>query len=211
MSVEPPPEPEPRAALVVTDLPIAISVAPLEDERTPEGMVCLGTSLQGRLVARCVVPPEAADVLVERDLFIEPVRLALAAQEAPPGLQCRLFALVELSIEPEVREEEEAEPWVASVPSSNYERAIAPDDEEGPGEEAEEDGDRQAAVLLGHIVRFAGDRRHPQNLALEAADVLATIVAGKVSEVVDKVIEDLLENENGNGNGNGDAGSGIGD
>ena len=207
MSVESAPEPEPRAALVVTDQPVAISVTPLEDARTPEGMVCLGTSLQGRLVARCVVPPEAADVRVERDLFVEPVRLALAAQEAPPGLQCRLFALVQLSIEPEERAEEAAEPWAASVPSSNYERAIAPDDEEDPGEDAEEDGDRQAAVLLGHIVRFAGDRRHPQNLALEAADVLASIVAGKVSEVVDKVIEDLL----GDGNGNGDTGLGIGD
>lgn len=193
---DPTPGPAPRAALVVTDRPVAISVQPLEDERTPEGMVCLGTSLHGRLVARCVVPPEAADILAARDLFLEPVRLALAAQEAPPGLQCRLFALVQLSLESEEGDEEDVEPWAASVPSSNYERVVADERTDGDEEDDEPGGDseaeQQAAVLLGHIVRFSADRRHPQSLALEAADVLATIVAGKVSEVVDKVIEDLL-------------------
>jgi hypothetical protein len=51
-----------------------------------------------------------------------------------------------------------------------------------------------AAVLLGQIVRFQKDRKHPDNLALETVDVLARIVSGRVVEAVDKVLEDLLGN-----------------
>lgn len=175
--------PDAQVALVATDRPVAISVVPIEDERTPEGMVCLGTSLEGRLVARCVVPPEAAAFLEDRELFADPVRLVLAARAAPPGLQCRLFALVPLP-EGAFEEEDEEEPWASSVPSSDYDRAIRPS-QAG-------DAPRAVAVLLGHVVRFTDDRRYPDHLAREAADVLATIVAGRVSEVVDKVLGDLL-------------------
>ena len=47
-------------------------------------------------------------------------------------------------------------------------------------------------ILLGHIVRLARDRKHPEDLAHEAMDVLATILTGSVSEVVDRVLEELL-------------------
>ena len=52
-----------------------------------------------------------------------------------------------------------------------------------------------AVIPLGQIVRFDRDRRHPDSLSLEAADVLGRIVEGKVVEVVDKVLEDLLNSE----------------
>jgi hypothetical protein len=176
--------PDSQVALVATDRPVAISVVPIEDDRTPEGMVCLGTSLEGRLVARCVVPPEAAAFLEDRELFVDPVRLVLAARAAPPGLQCRLFALVPLPEGAFEEDDEQEEPWASSVPSSDFDRLIRPSqDAEAP---------RAVAVLLGHVVRFTDDRRFPDHLAREAADVLATIVAGRVSEVVDKVLGDLL-------------------
>lgn len=184
---EPRETPEERpGALVLTDRPVALAVAPCEDERTPEGMVCLATHLEGRLVARCVVPPEVAAFLAEYALFEDPVPLALAAEEEPPGLQCRLFAIVHLPDLP-ADDEEAAEPWAASVPSSNFERVVQDDTSGTSGEEGQ-----QAAILLGHVVRFARDRRHPDNLPLEAADVLASIVSGNVSEVVDRVLDDLL-------------------
>lgn len=171
----------PDAAFVLTEQPVPLEITPLEDDRTPEGMVCLGTRIRGRLVARCVVPPVAAEFVLERGLFEQPVPLALAAETADPGLQCRLFAVVLLNPEDFVEPEEDgSEPWSASVPSWE-------------GEAAEPAEPRQAAVLLGHIVRFQRDRKHPDNLALEAADILTTIVQGRVLDVVDKVLEDLLD------------------
>ena len=47
-------------------------------------------------------------------------------------------------------------------------------------------------IFLGQIVRFAKDRRHPDNLALEAADVLLKLVEGRTSEVVDRALDDLV-------------------
>jgi len=175
----------PDAAFVLTEQPIPLDIVPLEDDRTPEGMICLGTRIGGRLVSRCVVPPEAAEFVLARGLFDQPVPLALAAETADPGLQCRLFAVVLLNPEEFAEPEEEGnEPWAASVPSWESEPASEPAEP------------RQAAVLLGHIVRFARDRKHPDNLALEAADILTTIVQGRVVDVVDKVLEDLLGEQN---------------
>jgi hypothetical protein len=176
--------PERPLAVAATDKPLSVALKPIEDERAPEGMACLGSYLGPRLVARCVVPPEAAAFLLDRGLFQRPVRLALAAREEPPGLQCQLYALVEIhdGLLEEGDEEPEA-PWASSVPGAGYEAATTEDDD---GE------DRQAAVFLGQIIRFEKDRKHPGDLALETMDVLRTIVEGEVSEVVDKVLEDLL-------------------
>jgi len=55
-----------------------------------------------------------------------------------------------------------------------------------------EAGQPVAVIPLGQIVRFEQDRQHPEDLALEAADVLGRIVQGNVVEVVDKVLEDML-------------------
>jgi hypothetical protein len=237
---------DPKVALAATDRPLPLRLATIDDERAPDGMACIGSFLGPKLVARCVVPPDAAAFLLERGLFAEPVRLALAAREEPPGLQCQLFALVDLpgdffdAPEGEEEEEEGAAPWADSLPGAAYDRAIqeetgappapgpeeealaGPDDEGDEGDEGDEedeeelededdddalendaddaaDGpeedvreDRQAAVFLGQIVRFEHDRKHPGDLALETMDVLRTIVQGDVSEVVDKVLEDLL-------------------
>jgi hypothetical protein len=206
-SPETPEQPDAAVALAATDRALPLRLAPIEDERAPEGMACIGSFLGPKLVARCVVPPDAAAFLLERGLFAQPVRLALAAREEPPGLQCQLFALVDLPgdfFESPDEEEEAGSPWADSVPGAAYDRAMqeaaepaeerpAAESEEGE-DEGEEDGadDRQAAVFLGQIIRFDHDRKHPDDLALETMDVLRTIVQGDVSEVVDKVLEDLL-------------------
>lgn len=197
--------PETPVALAATDRPLPIRLAPIEDERAPDGMSCIGSYLGPKLVARCVVPPDAAAFLLQRGLFTNPVRLALAAREESPGLQCQLFALVDLPGDflNQKDEDEEAEsPWAESVPGAAYDRAVhgepeAEDDadEDNEAEDSDEAGkeaDRQAAVFLGQIIRFEKDRKHLDDLALETMDVLRTIVQGDVSEVVDKVLEDLL-------------------
>lgn len=188
--------PEPPVALAATDRPLQLRLVPIEEERAPEGMACIGSFLGPKLVAKCVVPPDAAVFLLEKGLFNNPVRLALAAREQDPGLQCQLFALVELPgdfFSNRDDDDEEAEaPWADSVPGAAYDRVISGEEDSGDGDGEGETEDRQAAVFLGQIVRFRKDRKHPDDLALETVDVLKTIVQGDVSEVVDKVLEDLL-------------------
>jgi hypothetical protein len=198
--------PERAVALAATDRPLPLRLLQIEDERAPEGMACLGAFLGPRMIARSAVSPPAAEMLLGQDLFHDPVRLALAAREASPGLQCQLYALVDLPPDFPVAGEEESEddsPWADSVPGAGYERAVAEEEddeeEEEEGEEPEPGVIRQAAIFLGEIVRFAKDRKHPTDLALEAVDVLRTIVQGDVSEVVDKVLEDLLGGAGGAG------------
>lgn len=188
-------DPGNASVLAATDQPVPIEVREIPDDRIPEGMRCLGTFLDGNLVARCAVPPGAADYFDRFHVFGEPRQLVLAAREEEPGLRCELYAIVPMPSTPLATEDEEPEePWAASVPSSDYERVVAEADaeDEGASGGASEDP-TMAAVLLGQIVRFRRDRKHPDSLPLETVDILARIVSGRVVEVVDKVLEDLLE------------------
>ena len=180
---EPESQPSPTA-LAATEGPVELSVALVDDDRTPDGMVCMATYRSGRLVARCALPPEAWNQVHSHRLFDQPVPVVLIAREAPPGLQCQLFAMVTLppDLQLELEGDEEREPWADSVPGSGYE-AVA------EGEEA--DGDPPVAPIpLGNIVRFSKDRVHPDSLPLEAADILRRIIEGQTAEVVDKALEE---------------------
>ncbi len=167
-------------AFVSTQQTVSLTVDAVEDDRTPEGLVCMGTYFNQRLIARSIVPPEALEEVETHGLLSSPVRLGLAAFEHPPGLQCRLYALLPAS--QLMESDETAEPWTASVP--RFEDSI---------DNSEQDGEAIVPLLLGHIVRFAKDRRHPDDLAAEAADVLRAILSNDrpLTEVVDKILEDL--------------------
>lgn len=186
----------PGAVLATTDQPVPLDVREIEDERVPDGMRCLGTFLDGTLVARCAVPPGAADFFSRHGVFSEPRQLVLAAREEDPGLRCELYAIVPMPPPdpdaPDDDEEQDSEPWSSSVPSSSYERAVSAQSDGDAGNSDDDDGPAMAAVLLGQIVRFQKDRKHPESLPLETVDVLAKIVSGRVVEVVDKVLRDLL-------------------
>jgi hypothetical protein len=185
---------DPEMALAGTETPVIIRVRPIADERAPEGTVCLGTFIDERLVARCVVPPELHETLERHSVFRIPVRLVLSAREGPPGLQCQLFALAPLppeAVRDADSDAEPEEPWANSLPGARYDAATQEGEEGANGRHDEP----IAVIPLGQIVRFAHDRRHPSSLSLEAADVLGRIVQGKVVEVVDKVLEDILRND----------------
>ena len=81
------------AVFVTTREPVLITVSQLDDPRAPESSA-LAAYIDGRMIARSAMPPEAIARLVDLHLFEEPVRLGLFAFEEAPGLQCRLFALV---------------------------------------------------------------------------------------------------------------------
>ncbi len=177
-------------ALAATESPILLHAELVEDERTPEGMVCMGTFRGDQLIARCVLSPEAWDEIEEAGVFEEPVPVVLVAQEAPPGLQCRLFAMIPLTdlTDEDDEEGEEAEPWAASVPSSRYEEAVAEDEED-------DDEPRIVPLPLGNIVRYDRDRKFPDSLPREAVDILQKVIQGRTTEVVDRALADLLGSE----------------
>lgn len=182
----------PPFVMVTTSAALEITVREVLDDRTPDDAVCLGTFYEGRLIARCVVPPEALAAVKDHDLFTAPVHLGLLGFEEPPGLQCRLLAFVDAALlPPDINDDDDAdEPWQASVPRPEFESP-------GGGDQSMAMGEPEGTVpiLLGHIVRMSRDRKHPEDLASEAMDVLATILTGSVSEVVDRVLEDLLGGE----------------
>lgn len=186
----------PPAVFVSTRDPVALSVAPLDDERAPEGSA-LGAYIGDRLVARCAMPREAIERLMEMDLFSEPVPLALLAVEEEPGLQCRLFALI--PADRLTDEDGEHEPWQASVPSFEDALADAEDeDDEADGEDEDDDEEEDgtvASILLGHIVRFQKDRKYADDLTAEAVDVLQKIVlgGGPLQDADAKAVDDLLD------------------
>lgn len=192
------------AVFVTTTQAIPISVQRLEDHRAPDG-VCLGAYIGERLVARCAMPGEAIDNLIRLDLFKDPVALGLFAYEENPGLQCRLFALVPTEKLAEL--EHADEPWKASVPSYELSRGLEDDDEDDDEEDDDDEDDdepdpielatgrqRLETVLLGHIVRFAADRKHSDDLAAEAVDILQKIIGGgTLADADNKAIDDLLD------------------
>jgi hypothetical protein len=166
------------AVFVTTAQAVGIRVEQLNDDRAPENSA-LATYIDDRLVARSAMDVESIERLLALGLFNEPVPLGLFAYEETPGLQCRLFALVPSS---SLREASHAEePWKASVPSFEDREE---DDSGGPSMET---------ILLGHIVRFASDRKHPDDLAAEAVDILQRILTGgPLSDANQKAIDDLL-------------------
>jgi hypothetical protein len=172
---------------VATATPLQLAVSPMPDDRAPDG-VCLASRIDGRLVARCAMPGESIERLMTLKLFEEPVMIGLLAFEGEPGIQARLVALVPSSRLTEGSSEED-EPWKASVPS--FEKAQR---EAAEGEEGEAEGAGLAAILLGHIVRFSSDRKHPDDLAREAVDILQRVVAGTpLDDAAAKAIDDLLD------------------
>lgn len=181
------------AVFVTTTAAIPIKVQRMEDERAPEG-VCLGAFIGERLVARCAMADDAIQQLLRLDLFADPVTLGLFAYEEEPGLQCRLFALVP----PDKLKDSADEPWKESVPSyeQSFSKADDGDDDLDLFGQSEENGERSRleTVLLGHIVRFESDRKHNDDLAAEAVDILQKIiVGGPLDEADTKAIDDLLD------------------
>ena len=183
---------EKPAVFVTTREPIALAVSRLDDPRAPESSA-LAAYIDGRMIARSAMPPEAIERLVDLKLFEEPVALGLFAFEDAPGLQCRLFALVpRTSLDSDAHS---SEPWKASVPS--YEAMRDADDDMDDDMDDDEDDDDESpyeTILLGHIVRFAKDRKYPDNLAEEAVDILTRIIHGAepLEDADRKAIDDLL-------------------
>ena len=167
--------------VTVSTTPVPLELRTLDDERVPEGQAGLGTFLGERLIARNTFPTEFVERLPISELFSEPVPLLFHVAVGGPGIQGTLYALVPSG--PFEEESEETEPWAESVP--RYEDTL----EDVEGEEGQE---RRAMFPLGVLVRVARDRKFPDDLGAEAKDLLHTVLTGETHEVIDRVLDDLL-------------------
>ncbi|MEO7998769.1 MAG: hypothetical protein ABI852_15070, partial [Gemmatimonadaceae bacterium] len=166
------------AVFVTTREAVPLVVNRLDDPRAPESSA-LAAYIDNRLVARSAMPAEAIQRLLDLRLFDTPVSLGLFAYEESPGLQCRLFALVPRgTLETDAHA---AEPWKESVPSYEDARDSAENDDDDDEDDISAIEDETApfeTILLGHIVRFQKDRKHPDDLAAEAVDILQRVING---------------------------------
>ena len=167
--------------------PIALEARSIRHSGVPEGAVGLGYYYDGRLIARSVVAVTALDTI--RSLLATPVSVALAAREDDSGNIDGRICLV-LPVEPDADAEDgedASEPWKSSIPAPPPEV-----ESDYAGSDSEEDGPQFALLPIGNVVRSAEDRRHPDDVAHDAKEMLDNLLAGQGRDAVQKAIDDLL-------------------
>jgi len=179
---------KPEHVLVGTASRVQLVVRPVEHHLTPEHTICIGTFHDEQIIGRCAIPEESVDDFLEMDLFDEPVALALNVRLGGPGIEGSLLALVPME-QAEDGDASADEPWRASIPGAAFDNDT---DTDGDTKDEGAAGSNQlVGIFLGEIVRFDCDRKNPDSLLREAADMLAGVIRGQVGTVVDRVIEDL--------------------
>lgn len=169
--------------------PISLEARPIDHQAAGDGTVALAYFFFGRLIARGVVPPEAVGPI--QALLRDPVSVALAAEADDSGNIDGRICLV-LPVDPRelmrLRQDEPDEPWRASLGD-----APSFGDDESDGWRNDEEPTRIALFPIGNAVRGARDRRHPDDVAADAREMLENLLAGKGKDSVSKAIDDLLD------------------
>lgn len=182
--------------VVVVTYPHALDleVEQLDHATTPENTTGLAYYFRGGLIARGVVSNDAVESI--QSLVNDPVHIALAAQEDDGGnIDGRLCLVLPVELGRELMKEDESEPeepWKASVPAPPAEI----DSYGSKKKEAEESesGHPQIALLpIGNIVRSSEARNHPDDVAADAREMLANLLAGQGEDAVKRAIDDLLD------------------
>ena len=192
------PEPDggdaPPEVVIFPNAMFRLRIAPLDHDRAKPGEQAFATYLadgpaESRPIAVGVLAPESVAALVASDLFAEPTPLMLRAAEAEGGqLRGVVSALLpRTALERFARQlESEREPWAASVPD-------APEIVPGAGDAGDgEPPDARAPFALGALFRFAENRKHPGDLAAEAADLFMTVLSGGAMDADAKKIDNLI-------------------
>lgn len=173
-------------------VPIALEARSIRHNAVPEGAVGLGYYYDGRLIARSVVAAGALETI--HSLLATPVSVALAAREDEEGnIDGRICLVLPVDADAEEGEgegEEDGEAWRTSVPAPPPEVESGYAGSAGGGDD--EDSPRFALLPIGNVVRPANDRRHPDDVAHDAKEMLDSLLAGGGTDAVQKAIEDLL-------------------
>jgi hypothetical protein len=136
---------------------------------------------------RALLPPDTVDIL--RNALDQPVTLGVLAEE-PDDSSSEIRAMVGLAVPigkeelPEA-EEEDPEPWRASIGNSEAWRGSEPspfDDPEIP---------RTALLAFAPLVRIK--RRYPQDFGEELADLLETALSGATRPALEARIDQMLD------------------
>lgn len=159
----------------------------MEAVDTPDGSTALGYYHRGNMLARGVVSNDALEAI--EGLLETPVSLALAATEDEQGnIDARICLVLPVDPEEQKRqsEDEEDEPWRASLPQP-------PQIGESWNENAtSEDAQPKLALLpIGNAVRGARDRHH-NDVASDVREMLENLLNGRGRDAVSKAIDDLL-------------------
>lgn len=184
---------------VVTPLPVPLRLEIVDRDEVGEDESAFATFIDGegapaRPIAVNSLPREIVESLVGSNLFAEPRHIMASVHEEGGGLRGLLSALIPAGlVERWAREherEEADEPWRASVPETpSFELPTTYEDESAP------DGPQAQAMVpipLGVILRFAENRKHPDDAVSEAADLVATVLGGFGIDAKQKKIDDLL-------------------
>lgn len=180
-------DPTPNVAHVITNDPITISIRHETDPSLPANHSLLTAYFGTHKIAAQVLTGSQAERIAASGLFDEPCLVALLLREGPEQLDGRLFAQLPASrlraalrrMEQQAREAS-GNAWEA--PSFEDGLDPAPDESADttttPDSAPDQPEMPMATFLLGHIVRFADQRRYPNDLAAEAGDLLFSLLHG---------------------------------
>jgi hypothetical protein len=189
------PDADDGIARVMTMSPVALRLVVTPHPRQPQGQVVFRAhgTLEGEatadspVLAQGALPEALFEAVQQVGLFDRPVPLLLTAQNDDGGVRAILSAIVpSRDVERAERASRAAdEPWLASVAEEPDVASFAPDDDE--------EGVPHVPFALGVILRFAEDRKHPDQLDHEAMDLLATLLSGRAMDADRKRVENLLK------------------
>ena len=186
---------------VVTPGPVPLRLEMVERDEVGNEESAFATFIDAegapeRPIAVNSLPRELVESLVASQLFTEPRHLMAAVHEEAGGLRGLLSALVPAELverwarEHERDDDEGHEPWKASVPETPA--FDAPSSFEEAAAETAEHAQAMIPIPLGIILRFAENRRHPDDVVKEAADLVASVLGGFGVDAKQKRIDDLL-------------------
>lgn len=175
--------------------PLTLQARPIEHEAVPEGEVGIAYYHNDSLIARSVVSPESVEAI--QSLLSSPVAVALAATEDRhgniDGRLCLVLPIDDQRLGDHSFEEEDPEPWKASVPPPPMEIEAENDgDLDDDGLISDLDLPRVVLLPIGNVVRAARDRHHPNNPAFDAREMLENLISGGGQDAIAKAIDDLL-------------------
>jgi hypothetical protein len=183
--------------VVVVTYPHALNleVEKLEHSTVPENTTGLAYYFRGGLIARGIVSDDAVESI--QSLVNDPVHLALAAQEDDRGnIDGRLCLVLPVELGKQLMKEDESEPeepWKASVPAPPAEIDSYGAKKKDADNESNSEHPQIALLPIGNIVRSNEARNHPDDIAADAREMLANLLAGQGQDSVQKAIDDLLD------------------